>query len=604
MGRLTKILGALLLLGILVVGGLAVFVRFYFTEDRLKALLIPEAENALGRTVGIGTIDVGLFSGVTAKDFYVKEADGATDFFKAEAFILRYDLWPLLKKRLVVTEVTLREPFLSVARDEKGTFNFQTLAFLAKTEQPREARGTDEKTAETQAAIPFAMSVDQIVVERARVTVRDALKEIPSTDAEAQMRVSLDLGQGLTTLRYKGKLNFTADAVYGGVKPHLSGEADFDQDSVDFTVKVVLADQEARISGDAKELVTTPRIRVDVTSDSLDLDRLMGVAALLPGKEDKRRMPPPQPGGPGQTGVPSSGLPPGLSASGVVSVNKALYKGLEIRNFRLAYTLEKGILSVRDLSANTAGGDIKSAVQIDLNQPGLAYSGQMDVRSLQLRELLAAFGKLEYGMLSGTLESAAKFSGAGTQWRQIRDVLSAEATYGLRNVVIGENPVTAAIAGLLGLEELRNPSFETASGNLHIEDGKIRTTSRMDGKRLRAETTGTIGLDGTLDLPIALYLSKEIAERVGEKASFAKYLTSVKGETVLNLKLGGTVNLPRPSLDTSAVTQQLRENVQERVFEELGKALSGQKDKKVKDRGETREPQAPAQELLKGIFGQ
>ncbi|MBW2080121.1 MAG: hypothetical protein JRI27_04085, partial [Deltaproteobacteria bacterium] len=78
MGKLGKILVTFLVFIGVVLVGLSLFVHFYLTEDRVKALVIPQAEKALGRTVQIGGIDVGLFSGIIVKDFTVKETDGHT----------------------------------------------------------------------------------------------------------------------------------------------------------------------------------------------------------------------------------------------------------------------------------------------------------------------------------------------------------------------------------------------------------------------------------------------------------------------------------------------------------------------------------------------
>jgi AsmA protein len=89
MGKLSKILVTLVGLVCVVLIGLALFVHFYLTEDRVKALIIPPAEEALGRKVHIGSIDVGLFTGITVRDVSVKEDDGKTDFLSTREFVLK-----------------------------------------------------------------------------------------------------------------------------------------------------------------------------------------------------------------------------------------------------------------------------------------------------------------------------------------------------------------------------------------------------------------------------------------------------------------------------------------------------------------------------------
>jgi uncharacterized protein involved in outer membrane biogenesis len=68
MGKLGKVLGIIVLLVVVSIAGLIAFVHYYLTEERVKTLIIPQAEAALGRKVAIGDIKIGLLSGITIKD--------------------------------------------------------------------------------------------------------------------------------------------------------------------------------------------------------------------------------------------------------------------------------------------------------------------------------------------------------------------------------------------------------------------------------------------------------------------------------------------------------------------------------------------------------
>ena len=140
MGKLVKGIGIAFLLLVGLIAGLAVFVNYYLTDEKVKELVIPQAEAALGRDVSIGDISIGLFSGITIKDFLIKETDGSTDFVNTRAFVLSYDLLPLLQKKLVISEIRLDEPTVRVSRDKKGQFNYASLAILsAGTEKKKSA---------------------------------------------------------------------------------------------------------------------------------------------------------------------------------------------------------------------------------------------------------------------------------------------------------------------------------------------------------------------------------------------------------------------------------------------------------------------------------
>jgi AsmA protein len=103
--KIGKVLGIIVLLVVVTVAGLIAIVHFYLTEERVKALVIPQAETALGREVAIGDIKIGLLSGITIRDFLIKEADGKDNFVSTQAFVLSYELLPLLQKKLIINEI-------------------------------------------------------------------------------------------------------------------------------------------------------------------------------------------------------------------------------------------------------------------------------------------------------------------------------------------------------------------------------------------------------------------------------------------------------------------------------------------------------------------
>jgi len=578
MGKLGKILLLFLVFICVILAGLSLFVHFYLTEDRVKALIIPQAEKTLGRTVQIAGIDAGLFSGITVKDFRVKEADGHTDFVSTKEFVLRYDFLPLLHKEIVVSKIYLDTPYVSVYRDKGGCFNFETLAVLSDT-QP-EKQKSENTGRPSSASLPLALTVNEVIVDNAQFVIRDALKEIPDTDLNADLKVSLDVGRDLASLRYQGDLRFDADTEYRELRPHIFGKSDFDQDRLGYTVDVNLEEEQIRLSGEVKNYAKVPEVLLDVSSDSINIDHLLVLASGLPaeaqdgGKENSGDVKT------NSTTAPGPALPPGLKAAGEVRIDQTLYRGLVLKDFLLQYGLDKGILTVKDLSTRVADGQVNSKMKVDINRPGLAYDGQFDIKSVKIEGLLASLAPKAKDMISGTLQSQLTFSGAGIEWPKLGDDLILDGTYGLHDGRVSNIPVTAAIAGLLGLDELNNMSFEDLDGSIHVTDGQMDLDTQMTGKHVNAEAEGTVGLDGKLNLPVRLHFSPELSEKLRKRASVAKYLADKTGEIDISLKLAGTVTRPYPTLDTAGVQEQIKEAVRKKAIEELGRAFSEEKKAK------------------------
>ena len=599
MGKIGKFVLGLAGITAVVLIGLSLFVSFYLTEERLKEIIIPQAEKNLGRTVDISGIKAGLFSGITVENVVVKEADNKADFLSVKKFVLRYDLMPLLQKKVVVSEIRIVEPRITIHRDQKGIFNFETLAVLAAAAKSSSTTPSPahEPGLET-AALPLALTVNRISIEKAGFKFTDQLGELPEVTAEADVNIGLEIGHDLASLRYQGDLNFWVDAVYQELKPHVQGSSQFDQQQITFEVDVDLDNEKAHIQGEVKNYATAPDIRLDVLSKKLDLDHLMALLAGLGAPAATQAEKKTAVKTPGPPVAPGKALPPGLKVAGQIKVDESRYKGLSITDFLILYNLEKGIFTVSDLSAQAADGQIQSNLRVDLNQPGLTYDGKFNIDGLQVMSAVAGLTEKEFNQVSGTLNTHMTFSGSGIEWPEMRKSLTAEGDYGLFDVLVKKTAVTESLAGLLKMDELRELSFEKIDGTLDVKNGQLFLKSTMNGSEVSGLAQGKIGLDGKLDLPVTLLFSPELSEKLGQQLSVAKYLRDETGRTEIKLKLTGTLDRPRPTIDSSGIQEQATKILINRAAGELQKLLSN--DSKEGDNDEKTDP---ARQLLKGLFG-
>ena len=587
MGKISKVFSIIILLIVVAIAGLIAFVHFYLTEERVKALVIPQAKAALGREVAIGDIKIGLLSGITIRDFLIKEVDKETNFVTTKAFVLSYDILPLLQKKLIISEIRFDEPAVQIIRDKKGQFNFSTLAILSEPPQGKKAG----KAKPASAALPLALTINQIKLVKAQIKIRDQLNEIPAVDATSSASLNVILGRSMNDLFYNGSFDFVASVDYGDSQAKLNGKGNVSQKDMDITLDTNLDGELVHTEADVKNYMHTPDATIAVSSKSLNIDKLLGIVAGLPKKQGNKPQTPRS--AKNKSGdVIAESLPTGLVAQGSVKVDKALYKGLTANNFSMSFALTDGVLTVKELSANTYGGKIASNMTVDLNQPDLAYDGKLGLQSLQAADLSSALAAKLAGMFSGSLQSEITFSGTGTAWEQINKALTADGSFTLSDGNIKGTPVSRSIANLLGLQELNNISYKSLSGTFTIiEGGKVKIKTNLQGADLDAETEGIIGLDGSLDLPLTFHLSPPLADKLRARASFAKYLTDEEGGATLHLKLAGNVKSPKPTLDMLGVQEQLQKSLQKEILKKLDS--SGQQS------GEKSSPE----NIIKGLFG-
>ncbi|MCB2183779.1 MAG: AsmA family protein [Desulfobulbaceae bacterium] len=590
---------AILILIVITIIGLSVLVKFVLTGDRLQAMLVPPAEKALGRNVSIGKIDVSLFKGITIDGFSIKEADGKADFVSAGSFVLKYDLMPLLQKKIVVSEVVLKNPAITLKRDAKGNFNYSTLALLAQDKK----EGKQEPAASSSAAaLPLALTVQKISIADAAFKVEDAQGELPTVNGRADLEIGLDLGQDISSLRFQGNTQFDVDADYQGVKPNISGALKFSEQELSGNIAVLVQGEEINLDTVVKNYMLTAAVEMNVRSKELNIDKLIGLASSLPsaGKDGGKASAPKMKG---KKESIASKLPPGLTAHGVVQIDKALHNKLVVNNFHVAYRLDKNIFFVEEFSAETAGGVVTSNMKLDLNDPDLAYDGALDIKAIQFGQVMTAlFPKISEN-ISGSLATDIAYSGRGTSWDVIKDQLSGKGDFNLSDGQIRNSKVTASIANLLGIEELKNYVFKNFSGNFRLSEGDVLLKSSIDGRDLDMVTDGKIGLDSALALPLTLKLSPEMSKRMQEKSSIAKYLSDDQGQTTLQLSIGGTLKSPKPVLDSRSVQKKVGETVKQKILSEIGDRV----DKKKTDGSQQEEGKPDIEEvgkgLLKGLLG-
>ena len=123
------------------------------------------AREALHREVELGSIDVSLFRGITLHELNIRERDGEESFVAADRVVLRYQLWPLLFKRVVVDEVRLVVPRIRIERMSDGSFSFSDLL-------PAKKDAAEVEGAEPPPASAVASSIDLLVSD---VAIEDGL---------------------------------------------------------------------------------------------------------------------------------------------------------------------------------------------------------------------------------------------------------------------------------------------------------------------------------------------------------------------------------------------------------------------------------------------
>ncbi len=396
----------------------------------------------------------------------------------------------------------------------------------------------------------------------------------------------------------------SVQATAGGVRPALSGLLVLKSDAVSTdNLQLTLGDNQAIIKFRAANLTGKPMVvSSTVTADRFLLDPLLkttaGPAAVAGQEVKPARSAPAEEIGPFD-------LP--LRVDGTVEVKQAIYQGLAIDNFAMHFKLADNVLTIDKLQGDMAGGTFNKQSTVDLRKKGLAYSTQLAIQGVKADPFVAAFVPKAAGTVFGTLDLNGDFSGSGTLPEAIRKNLSGQGKLLLADGKLTGAGLVQGLADYLNLEELRVLRFQQAKSSFTVKNGKINLNSEFAGNQVRAAPTGTVGLDGSLDVALDARLAPELTQKLDSKGTLTKFLKDQEGWAQVPLKVTGTATSPSFALDTSAVEQQVKEKAREKIEQKLQEKIFDKLAPSKTEPGAEPAAEEPAKKMLKdtlkGFFG-
>jgi AsmA protein len=414
----------------------------------------------------------------------------------------------------------------------------------------------------------------------------------PEGRISADLRLSGPSDQ-MQTLVQQGEVRLDAvRATYNGLRAGVDGRVNLKGDTVSGNdIAVNIADQTAMLDFTASDLTGTPiLINHRLAAEALNLDK---ITAALGGKEKA----PPEKKTPETTEPsPSGGMDLPLTVDGAVRIGNALYQGLEIKDFNLKYRLENNILDVTALSGQVAGGMISGKGQINLGKEKIGYDMDLSVDGTQADDLISPLFPAAANTIFGQMFLDADFSGSGLDMPGIRQSLTARADLRLTDGRLTGTGLTRGLAAFLDAERLEVLNFDAVEGKVRLTKGQFVLNTSYNSDDLRMSPTGTVGLDGSLDLSLNMRIAPDLARKIRGDQLISRLLSDPQGWTLLPLNVGGSLSSPRFAIDSSAVQQQVREKATQELQKEIQERLFRTPDKKSGETPSDRQPPPAEQE--------
>jgi uncharacterized protein involved in outer membrane biogenesis len=560
--KIIKFLSITVAIIAVIIIALTVFIKVYITPERVKALLVPQAEKSLNRKVAIGEVNIDLLKGISIKDFAIRESDGKTDFISCKNFVLRFKLLPLLSKKVVIDELRLIAPSVRIERDILGKFNFHDIG-KKKPDQVQK-----ETPSDAHQGLPISLLISNVSVKDSRFYFIDRTKDIPDVKGSLSVDMTMKkavggelLSEGNIDLileevtRWKPQKKTIKD-IRAGIRYNARvnpDTAELDIENADLKVQDILVS----IKGKTKNLTSSPDIDITLSMKKIET---ADVQDLLSSFIDLK-------------GLSMSGsFTTDVKVKGQVQKIDTLNSdiALELENVRIKKdkidaTLDGNVkLSSKSDTVDISRADLKIQnipVSLKGNVKNLTQSPVVDVAvtlskadTKDVQNLLSGFVDLKGLSLSGIFSADVKLKGRPEKI----DSLNTDGRIDLENIGIKYDSINTTLGGAI--------VFSTSSDNLSIKkaDLKVQDISASLKGNVKNLTTSPY-LDVAVSVPRvkAAHLQQAIApftDMIGIGVSGAlKADLKIKGkpEALSTMKATGNVNFEKISVTYQEIKAML-----------------------------------------------
>lgn len=218
MGKKTKIIG--ITLGVILVALIASLLTLWmmFPPEKLKALIIPQVEKALGRKVILEKASLNFFPvmgvNLTGLEVSNTERQGFSDgpFVQVDNLVVQIPFLTLIKKQPEISKILIKKPQVVLEINSSGQFNYDDLALMPK------GKKTDEDTAKKSngkgmIALPVPITLKEFTIEDGVFTYRDKRSGQEFVVGDIDQTVKLSIDKELKDVNSSGDLIFSQVSV-------------------------------------------------------------------------------------------------------------------------------------------------------------------------------------------------------------------------------------------------------------------------------------------------------------------------------------------------------------------------------------------------------
>lgn len=308
-----------------------------------------------------------------------------------------------------------------------------------------------------------------------------------------------------------------------------------------------------------------PVVQINNLSNTIDLDELLpadGTSANRSGKaKSGKRVP--------------------LTLNGTVIIRKLTGLDMEFTDVNADFNYEDGIIDLKNCRANAYDGQVTFDFYYNAYSPE-PYRINSRMTSVEAQKVATRF--LGFDRVKGDLSGALDFNGRGLDKQSVQSNINGKGNLKITNGEFNNFDFIVRLLDWMGLKDQKIVKFNTLNTGFTITNGRASaddwTLSARVGDFL---AKGTVGLNGSVDMKIAVTLSKQYSDIVKRYHGDWLFFDDKDGRTVIDVVARGKMRSPQFTLDRSRIQERIKGNIKNEF------------DKKIKDF------ESDLKNILKGI---
>lgn len=537
---LRKIMIFLVVLLVFAFGGLFIFINT-FDLNKFLPQLTGQLSQTLGRQVTIEraglqlSLKYGIIADIQGISLAEDEKFSKGSFVSIGHIHCGVNVMALLTKRQVeVTDIVVQSPLVTVIRNEKGEFNYES---LIKATKPASGSGASssgdnvQKSSDT--ALPKLL-VNSFEIRNGKVVFSDrALKPIMNVALET---IDVKVTNFSLTEPFKVQLGASFFAPVNNI--HIEGTG-----RIDMSLQQIRCDD----------------VRLSLDLGVLDMARMNKDIAALSASGL-------QPGLKGLIEVVISQVVLGPKGLLVLSLNgdfrdgyiptKMLVKPVD--GISVKFDVNESRVKLSEFAFNLGTGRVSGTANIKEYLTSQIFDIETNLEGILVEDTIDQ--TRSPARLKGSLAGTLKLAGEGFSPEAL-DKISGQAQFALTNgeltnvnilkSILERVPVLSALSAVAGTQ--LSEEWQTKVGGELTKIDKATVKARVEkstvlldeallvSQKFSLAANGQAGFDQTVDMDAELIMSKELSESVIDSASDMKALVDEQGEIRFPVKITGKV---------------------------------------------------------------